>query len=236
MQPLLAFNIPGCSRRPLSLDRPIRLVNRTINRPCEVATDIINNNVAGSLGVHLSGRLPSGSCYISIVHVIVVGEQLAVSACLGACANDVADAIALAGCQDTLLTGSCAVEVIDVHLVTQELWGFRRDVLHLAEPVDRIERVRGLSGRHKLVPMGPAFVNILVGQIVLWLIQQEVKLSRGRPRDIIVLISVLRPVYFSFDPYFRRGAYSLLSEVCNLPEMSDVVRLALICLVLGLNC
>jgi hypothetical protein len=47
-------------------------------------------------------------------------------------------------------------------LVTQELWGFRRDVLHLTEPVDRIEWIRGLSSRHKLVPMGPAFVNILV--------------------------------------------------------------------------
>jgi len=66
-------------------------------------------------------------------------------------------------------------EVVDVHLITDELGGLGGNIFEGLQLVFRVEGVRRSTSRLELIDTGDSHLDILVSQVELWLIQLKVK-------------------------------------------------------------
>lgn len=104
-------------------------------------------------------------------------------------------------------TGSCALNIIDHHLISNKLVRFRLNILKWLQCVSGIQRIRWgvAASRLKLIHAGSTAFYVCVSQIVLWLVEFEMEHPWTSSLHVECVVEV-RPIDLLGGPYFWLGS------------------------------
>lgn len=193
----------------VAINSTIRSIHTSLSHLHEVALgQLVPHGVFWLQRISAPLRLPVLASNISIVNVVVGGSAL-VSPRAVLSALDVLNVHQVLHGLSGRFLGPGALNVVDLHLVAHELGRVRFDILERLKLVYGVQRVAGriASSGLELIDarLGPA--DVLVGQVVLSLVQLEVKHAGASTLHIKGVVEI-GPVRGLSGPHSRLCTYN----------------------------